>query len=216
MAFMVSALHRLRLRLEGRGLRFPHVFVLVIARYYGTGNDLAALHATEAAIWAAAVWLGALGSLEAAILYSVNSMCTRGASGVMLATHWLMLGALEAADGMLLFGISTAFLARISGSRHRAARLHTDRSLTTDLVQSLHRRKLPRNSFCLRVSMTPQAKKRAGLLTCRTAKLGSCRTATRTTEVSAAHAGVAPKDWMRLTMVERRVRSEQILTKDGV
>ena len=53
-------------------------------RYYGTGNALAALHATEAAIWAAAVWLGALGSLEAAILYSVNSMCTRGASGIML------------------------------------------------------------------------------------------------------------------------------------
>ena len=72
---------------------------------------LATLHATEAAIWAAAyVWLGALGSPEAAILYSVDSMATRGASGVTLAPHWQMLGALEAADGMLLFGISTAFI----------------------------------------------------------------------------------------------------------
>jgi hypothetical protein len=33
---------------------------------------------------------------------------------------------------------------------------------------------------------------------------------------SVAHAGVAQKDGMRLTMVERRVRSEKILIKDGV
>jgi hypothetical protein len=37
-------------------------------------------------------------------------MATRGASGFMLQPHWQMLGALEAADGMLLFGISTAFI----------------------------------------------------------------------------------------------------------
>jgi hypothetical protein len=34
-------------------------------------------------------------------------MATRGASGVTLQPHWQMMGALEAADGMLLFGIST-------------------------------------------------------------------------------------------------------------
>ena len=28
----------------------------------------------------------------------------------MLQPHWQMMGALEAADGMLLFGISTAFI----------------------------------------------------------------------------------------------------------
>ena len=39
-----------------------------------------------------------------------NSMATRGASGLMLQPHWRMMGALEAADGMLLFGISTAFI----------------------------------------------------------------------------------------------------------
>jgi len=44
------------------------------------------------------------------MLYSVDSITTRGASGLTLARHWQMLGALEAADGMLLFGISTAFL----------------------------------------------------------------------------------------------------------
>jgi hypothetical protein len=75
------------------------------------GLLLAALHMIEAAFWAAAyLWLGALGSPEVAILYSVDSIATRGASGFMLQPHWQMMGALEAADGVLLFGISTAFI----------------------------------------------------------------------------------------------------------
>jgi hypothetical protein len=75
------------------------------------GLLLAALHMIEAGFWAAAyVWLGALGSLEAAILYSVDSIVTRGASGLTLQSHWQMMGALEAVDGVLLFGISTAFI----------------------------------------------------------------------------------------------------------
>jgi len=65
----------------------------------------------EAALWAAAYWwLGALNSPTDAILYSVDSMSTRGASGLVLERHWRMMGALEATDGMLLFGISTAFI----------------------------------------------------------------------------------------------------------
>jgi len=108
-AFMVSVLHGIRLRLESRNLRFP--FAIVIGAITAMGLLLSALHAIEAAFWAAAyLWLGALGSREAAILYSVDSMATRGASGVVLQPHWQMMGALEAADGMLLFGISTAFI----------------------------------------------------------------------------------------------------------
>lgn len=44
------------------------------------------------------------------MLYSVDSMTTRGASGLVLQPHWRMMGALEAANGMVLFGISTAFI----------------------------------------------------------------------------------------------------------
>ena len=44
------------------------------------------------------------------MLYSVDSITTRGASGLMVLPHWQMLGALEAADGILLFGISTAYV----------------------------------------------------------------------------------------------------------
>jgi hypothetical protein len=75
------------------------------------GWMLAMLHGIEAAIWAAAyLWLGAASSMRDAMLYSVDSMTTRGASGLKLVAEWRLMGALEAADGMLLFGISTAFV----------------------------------------------------------------------------------------------------------
>jgi hypothetical protein len=75
------------------------------------GLLLAVLHGIEGALWAAAYWwLGALNSPADAILYSVDSLSTRGASGLTIERHWQMMGALEATDGMLLFGISTAFI----------------------------------------------------------------------------------------------------------
>jgi hypothetical protein len=75
------------------------------------GLLLAALHGIEALLWAAAYWwLGALTSPADALLYSIDSISTRGASGLVLERQWRLMGALEAVDGMLLFGISTAFL----------------------------------------------------------------------------------------------------------
>ena len=101
----------IRARLETRNLGFRHVILIMIGVVGAVGLLLAVLHGIEAAIWAAAyVWLGALDSPKDAILYSLDSMTTRGASGLMLEPHWQMMGALEAADGMLLFGISTAYI----------------------------------------------------------------------------------------------------------
>ena len=109
--FMVSAVHNIRVRLEGRSLRLPHMLAITIGAITAMGLLLAVLHGIEAGLWAAAyLWLGALGSPETAILYSVDTMATRGASEIMLQPHWQMMGALEDADGMLLFGISTAFI----------------------------------------------------------------------------------------------------------
>ena len=73
------------------------------------GIFLAALHVLEAGLWAAVYWwVGAINTPSEAILYSVDSISTRGDSGLALERHWQMMGALEAVDGMLLFGISTA------------------------------------------------------------------------------------------------------------
>jgi hypothetical protein len=82
--------------------------ILVVA---AAGAILALLHATEMAIWAISyLIIGAMTTWTDALLYSIDSMTTRGASSLQLAEEWRLMGALEAADGMLLFGISTAFL----------------------------------------------------------------------------------------------------------
>ena len=70
-----------------------------------------------------AYWrLGALNSLGEAVLYSVDSISTRGASGLVLEHHWRMMGALEATDGMLLFGISTAYIFTVMQDQFRLIR----------------------------------------------------------------------------------------------
>jgi len=98
--------------LEGENRLGPRqIFAIVIGLIGSVGLLLAALHGMEASLWAAAYWwLGALNSVAEALLYSVDSMSTRGASGLVLERHWLTMGALEAMDGMLLFGISTAYI----------------------------------------------------------------------------------------------------------
>jgi len=97
--------------LETLNLGIRHMILIVIGVVGATGLLLTVLHGVEATIWAAAyVWLGALDSPKDAILYSLDSMTTRGASGLMLEPHWQIMGALEAVNGMLLFGISTAYI----------------------------------------------------------------------------------------------------------
>ena len=109
---MAIATLNIRSRVEARSsLRFHHLLAVLIGVIAVVGLLLAILHGIEAGMWAVAFWwLGALNSLAAAILYSVDALSTRGASGLMLDRHWQMMGALEATDGMLLFGISTAFI----------------------------------------------------------------------------------------------------------
>ena len=108
---MALAMTRIRPRLEHRRLGLRCVIPIVVGVIGTDGLLLAVLHGIEAVVWAAAyAWLGALGSLSDALFYSVDSMTTRGDSGLTLEQHWRMMGALEAADGMLLFGISTAYI----------------------------------------------------------------------------------------------------------
>ena len=102
----------IRARIEHQNrLRWRHVSQFIIGMISLVGLFLAALHGIEALLWAAAYWwLGALNSPADAILYSIDSISTRGASGLILEHQWRLMGALEAVDGMLLFGISTAFV----------------------------------------------------------------------------------------------------------
>jgi hypothetical protein len=69
------------------------------------------LHALEAGIWAVLYQaLGALPDSKSAVLYSLSAMTTYGHEHFDLANHWQLMGALEALNGMILFGLTTAFL----------------------------------------------------------------------------------------------------------
>jgi hypothetical protein len=69
------------------------------------------LHAAEIGLFALLyLMLGAAGSLEEALLFSIASYTTAGTAAVHLADSWRLLGATEALAGFLLIGWSTAYL----------------------------------------------------------------------------------------------------------
>jgi hypothetical protein len=71
----------------------------------------ATLHGLEAAAWAVLyVGLGALSDGSAAILYSLSAITSYGHSAIFLENRWKLLGAIEAMNGLILFGLTTAFL----------------------------------------------------------------------------------------------------------
>lgn len=77
----------------------------------GTALCATVLHGIEASVWAAAYFLlDALPDRKIAMLYSLGAMTTFGANGPTLDAQWRLMGSLEALNGWILFGLTTAFL----------------------------------------------------------------------------------------------------------
>ena len=69
------------------------------------------LHLIETLIWAAFYrWWRLLGSFEACWYFSLGSYTTIGYGDVVLPPRWRILGGLEGINGVLVCGLSTAFL----------------------------------------------------------------------------------------------------------
>ncbi|MCI0682736.1 MAG: potassium channel family protein [Gemmataceae bacterium] len=80
------------------------------------------LHLAEASVWAGFyVIAGLLPDTETAIYFSITSYTTVGYGDVLLPASWRLLGPIEAAVGILMFGWSTGImvtaLARIYRNR---------------------------------------------------------------------------------------------------
>jgi hypothetical protein len=99
---------RIELPISINGAKAVMRFALVIGR---TTILATLLHTAEAMLWAAVYWfLGALPDRKSALLYSLSAMTSYGHEQFDLASHWQLMGALEALNGMILFGLTTAFL----------------------------------------------------------------------------------------------------------
>jgi len=69
------------------------------------------LHAAEAFMWALAyLWLGALPDSRTALLFSMEAQTSFGHDSLFLEPNWRMLGSMEALVGVMLFGLTVAFL----------------------------------------------------------------------------------------------------------
>jgi hypothetical protein len=69
------------------------------------------LEGTEGLIWGFAYRvLGAMPDNKSAVLYSLNAMTSYGHDSLTLEPRWRLMGALEALNGAIIFGLTTAFL----------------------------------------------------------------------------------------------------------
>ncbi len=109
MAFGLESRVRVRVEKPKRGrLR---AIPIVIGHIGAVALILAALHGLEGVLWASAYrWLGAFDSFTDASIYSLGTMTTFELPGLALPSRLRMVSALEAVNGVLLFGISTAFI----------------------------------------------------------------------------------------------------------
>jgi hypothetical protein len=124
-AFVVHVVVRL-IRKGYAGLGFwKNVSVMMIVSLI-----TALMHLVEIALWALAIRLcGAISTFEDAFYASAQNYTSLGYGDLILPGQWRILGPLEAINGLLLFGLSTAVMFAVM-SRLIATRLHLRRGRT--------------------------------------------------------------------------------------
>ena len=94
--------HRFRAHESAVGQGAAIVFVVL---------GLVAIHTAEIWLYGMVYFvLGALPDFESSLYFSTTSFTTIGYGDVVLEKRWRIFGAVEGANGLLLFGWSTAFL----------------------------------------------------------------------------------------------------------
>lgn len=112
----VSVSMRFGAWLVQRQHEFRTALALVVATLW-----LMLAHIIGVWIWAATfLILGIFSSLEPALYFSIVSFTTLGFGDIIITEQWRLLSGIAAANGLLLFGLSTAFLADFLGKIRRA------------------------------------------------------------------------------------------------
>ena len=108
---ITEKVERIRTSVAGKRCSSHAAFAVIIG---ASAVFATILHGLEGIIWAVAyVLLGALPDYGSAVLYSLSAITSYGHANLMLAKRWQLMGALEALNGMLLFGLTTASLIAI-------------------------------------------------------------------------------------------------------
>ena len=96
----------------------------------------AAAHLAQIAVWAVAFLLcGQVSTLETAFYLSAQNCTALGYGDVLLSERWRLLGPLEAINGLLFFGLSTAMLFAIM-SELIAHRLRSETGYQSEVARN--------------------------------------------------------------------------------
>ena len=103
---MAEWLLRHRDYLQQRAGRLRHAILLILLF-----SGILLLHIVETNLWAVFYYTrGLFTSFETSLYFSLTSYTTIGYGDVLLPEKWRLLGAIEGISGVLLCGISTAFI----------------------------------------------------------------------------------------------------------
>ncbi len=92
-------------RKKPRSIRYFLLLMLV------SSNVALVMHVFEASVWALVyLQIGALPDYQTAMLYSLNALTSYGHEAVLLTDDWRLLGAIESMNGVMIFGLTTAYL----------------------------------------------------------------------------------------------------------
>ena len=104
----------------GRRIRYGamlHLLILTILSMFF-------LHTIEVWCWALLyLWIGEFAVLERALYFSTVTFTTLGFGDITLQPRWKLLSSLEAVNGIILFGVSTAFIFAVLRNLFEAAGL---------------------------------------------------------------------------------------------
>jgi Ion channel len=104
--------------LERHGRRVDHWHRVARQSFYLVVAVLGIVFLHTIEIWTYALLymgLGVLDGLEPALYFSTVSFTSLGYGDIVLGPDWRILGAIEGANGLILFGWSTAFLISMMG-----------------------------------------------------------------------------------------------------
>jgi hypothetical protein len=97
---------RFKLAQKGRESQFGEILLLSIVMLLMLLSNLA-----QMVIWAVLfLVLGEFGDFATALYHSAVNFATLGYGDIVMTARWRLLGPLEAANGILMFGVSTAVM----------------------------------------------------------------------------------------------------------